>query len=312
MDTLRLPPVHAAPVRIGPRWFAWGRRTYVMGILNVTPDSFAGDGVGSDVDAALARAERMVAEGADILDVGGESTRPGAAAVDVETELARVLPVVRRLAGHLPVPLSVDTAKPEVAAAALQAGAAMINDVHGLRRDPAMARVVARYGAAVVAMANLRGVRYADVVRAVLAQLRESLTVAAAAGIAAEQVIVDPGFGFGPTPGENLELVRRLGELRALRRPVLLGPSRKSTIGKVLDLPVEERLEGTAAVTALAIDRGADLVRVHDVRPIVRVARMTDALVRGWPEPGAAGHGPVGDDHAPPHDRDTSREALVP
>jgi dihydropteroate synthase len=271
-----------AEVRIGPGRFAWGRRTYVMGILNVTPDSFAGDGIDHDVTAAVARAERMVAEGADIIDVGGESTRPGAVPVDLDTEMGRVLPVVERLAGSLPVPLSVDTAKPAVAEAALRAGATIINDVHGLRADPDMAEVAAYHGAAVVVMANLRGVRYGDVIAAVLAQLRESLAVAARAGIPPERVIVDPGFGFGPAPAENLAIVRRLDEIRALGHPVLLGPSRKSTIGRVLGLPVEERLEGTAAIAAIAVDRGVDIVRVHDVRALVRTVRMADAVVRGW------------------------------
>ena len=286
MDLLRSPRVHAAPVHIGPRRFEWGRRTYVMGVLNVTPDSFAGDGIASDVATAVMRAEQMVADGADVIDVGGESTRPGATPVDAETELARVLPVVERLVARLPAPVSVDTVKPAVAEAALRAGAAMINDVHGLRREPEMARVVARHGAAVAVMANLRGTRRGDVMAGVMEQLRESLTIAAGAGIEPHRVIVDPGFGFGPSAAENLEIVRRLGEPRGLGQPVLLGPSRKGTIGRVLGgLPVEERLEGTAAVVAIAIDRGVDIVRVHDVRAIVRTARMTDALVRGWPSP---------------------------
>lgn len=291
--------MHCRAVRIGPRTFTWGERTYVMGILNVTPDSFSGDGVGIDVSAAVARAEAMVADGADIIDVGGESTRPGARPIDIDTEAARVLPVIRRLVARLPVPISVDTCKAEVAERALAAGATMINDVHGLRPPwsnaaderahphvSAMARTVARHGAAVVVMANLRDVRYHDVIGAVQRQLRTSLAIANVAGVAPERVIVDPGFGFGPTPADNLAMVRRLEELRSLGQPLLLGPSRKSTIGLVLGLPVEERVEGTAATVAIAIDRGADIVRVHDVRQIVRTARMTDALVRGW-----SGHG---------------------
>ncbi len=271
-----------AATRIGPRWFHWGQRTYIMGIVNVTPDSFSGDGVGDDPEAAAARAETMVAAGADIIDVGGESTRPGATPVDTETELARVLPVVQRLAGRLPVPISVDTTKPEVAAAALAAGATILNDIHGLRARPEMAALAARHGAAVVAMANMRGYPHEDIIEAVLAQLRESITIAERAGIPPERVIIDPGFGFGTTPTENLTMVRSLHVLKCLRRPILIGPSRKSTIGLVLDLPVQERVEGTAATIAIAIDRGADIVRVHDVPVMVRVARMADAITRGW------------------------------
>lgn len=270
---------------IEPGNFAWGTRTYVMGILNVTPDSFAGDGLYHDVEAAVAQAETFVRDGADLIDIGGQSTRPGATPVDTETERERVLPVLRRLAGRLPVPLSVDTDKAEVADAALRAGAHMVNDINGLRADPAMAAVIARHGAAVVVMANLRGVQYEDPLPAIGEQLQQSLRIATMAGIGDGRVVIDPGFGFGPRPEENLDIVRRLGELRRFSCPILLGPSRKRTIGHVLDLPVEDRLEGTAAVVAIAIDRGVDIVRVHDVRAIVRTARMTDALVRGWPCP---------------------------
>ncbi len=272
--------MHREPIRIGPSAFCWGSRTHVMGILNVTPDSFAGDGLGDDPRAAEARAEQMVADGADFIDIGGESTRPGATPVDGETELRRVQPVVERLVGRLSVPLSIDTTKPAVAEAALRAGAVMINDIHGLRGDPEMARVAARHGATVVVMANLRGVVHDDVVAAVLTRLHESLAIADAAGIARDRLIIDPGFGFGPTPAGNLALVRRLREFAVLGCPILLGPSRKSTIGTILGLPVQERLEGTVATVVIAIDRGVDIVRVHDVRPVVRAARMADALVR--------------------------------
>jgi dihydropteroate synthase len=210
--------------------------------------------------------------------------------VDINTELARVLPVIARLAAESDVPISIDTTKPEVAEAALREGAAIVNDIHGLRGDPRMAEVAARHDAPVIAMANLRGCRYGDVVEAVLCQLRESLSVAAAAGIPRERVILDPGFGFGPSPEQNLELIRRLETLRVLGRPLLIGTSRKSTIGWALDLPVEERLEGTAATVALSIAHGADIVRVHDARAMVRVARMSDAIVRGRrPEPNRRG-----------------------
>lgn len=271
--------------------FRWGARTHVMAIVNVTPDSFAGMGPGEDTAAAVAWAERAVAEGADIIDIGGESTRPGARLVDEQTELRRVLPVVEALAGRLSVPLSIDTAKPGVARAALAAGATIVNDVHGLRGDPAMARVCAESGAAVVAMANMREQpQYGDdIIAAVLGQLRRSLQLAEAAGIPRGRVILDPGFGFGVGPRDNLAMTRRLRELQVLGCPLLLGPSRKSTIGAVLDLPVEERVEGTAALVALAVAGGVDIVRVHDVRAMVRVVRMADAVVRGWPPPEASG-----------------------
>jgi dihydropteroate synthase len=280
-----------AAIRVRGHCLEWGRRTYVMSILNITPDSFAGTGPGLDPVAAVARARQDLADGADIVDIGGESTRPGATPVDLDTELRRVIPVVERLAAETNALISIDTTKPEVADAALGAGAAIVNDINGLRRDPRMAAVAARHGAPVIAMANLRGCRFADVVQAVLCQFCESLSIAAAAGIDAEQVILDPGFGFGPSPEQNLELIRSLRTLRALGRPLLIGTSRKSTIGRVLGLPVEERLEGTAATVALAIANGADIVRVHDARAIVRAARMADAIVRGWrePRPGVGG-----------------------
>lgn len=275
------------PLRIGASTFVWGRKTFIMAILNVTPDSFAG-GFGPDVDAAVERGVRDVADGADILDIGGESTRPGGSPVDVETELARVLPVITRLASLVAAPISIDTTKAAVARAALLAGASLVNDVRGLRGDAAMAGVVRERGVPVVAMANLRGIAYDDVLAATARQFQQSLSIAAAAGVPRSRVILDPGFGFGPPPQENLLLLRRLRRLRRFGRPLLVGTSRKSTIGRVLGLPVEERLEGTAATVALAIANGADIVRVHDVRAMARVAQMADAVVRGWPEPTAS------------------------
>lgn len=277
-----------APLCIGERTFVWGQRTYVMAVLNVTPDSFAGADPGEEIETAVRRARDHAADGADILDIGGESSRPGASPVPLDVEMARVIPVVRRVAVAVNLPISVDTAKPEVARAALRAGASIVNDIHGLRAAPDMARVAAEHNAPVIMMANLRGRRYGDVVRAVIDQLCASLAIARRAGIAEDGLIVDPGFGFGPQPDENLELIRRLGELRGLGRPVLIGVSRKSTIGLVLGgLPVSERLEGTAAAVALAIANGADIVRVHDTRTMVRVARVADAIVRGWDGPEA-------------------------
>jgi dihydropteroate synthase len=276
----------------------WGKRTYIMGIINCTPDSFSGDGV-LDTDAAVARGLRLVEEGADILDVGGESTRPGAAPVPAAEELRRVVPVIEALARRTAVPLSVDTSKAVVAEAALAAGATMVNDVWALEHDPELAGVIARRGAMVVLMHNrpatpvagALGGYYAegmpadvDVVEAVGAALEARVAAAEAAGISRRQIIIDPGIGFGKSPAQNLALLRRLGELK--RRPglhglpLLLGTSRKSVIGLTLGLPVHERLEGTLATLALAVDRGADLVRVHDVRAAVRCCRMADAIVR--------------------------------
>jgi dihydropteroate synthase len=267
--------------RCGQSSFDWGRRTYMMGIVNVTPDSFSGDGLGSDVEAAFRQAQSMVEAGADIVDVGGESTRPGHQPVTIEEELARVVPVVERLAAALPVPVSIDTSKAEVARAALAAGAAMVNDIWGLKSDPAMGPVVAAAGVPVVLMHNQEGTVYVNLMGDLIASLQESIDIALRAGIAWENIIIDPGFGFGKTRDHNLEFMARMNELRILGRPVLLGPSRKSTIGYVLDLPVDQRLEGTAALVALGVAGGADIMRVHDVREMARVCRMADAVVRG-------------------------------
>ncbi|MEX0801037.1 MAG: dihydropteroate synthase [Dehalococcoidia bacterium] len=277
---------NAKPITIGGREFVWGARTYVMGIVNVTPDSFSGDGLALDIDAALAQAARMAEDGADIIDVGGESTRPGFDPISAEEEIARTAPVVERLVKELDVPVSIDTCKPEVARAALEAGAAMVNDVHGFRRDPDVASVAAEFAVPAVAMHNQRDRGFRDTIGDITAGLVESLRIARERGLPEERVIVDPGFNFGWTEEQALEMLRRLGELRVLGRPLLVGTSRKSTIGVVLGLPVEDRLEGTAATVALSIANGADIVRVHDVREMVRVARMTDAVVRGWTRPG--------------------------
>lgn len=282
---------------IGPKVFDWGARTYIMGILNVTPDSFSGDGVYLDVELAVARAYRFMEEGADIIDVGGESTRPGSTPVSVGEELRRVIPVIERLARDGHIPISIDTYKAVVAEAALDAGAHMVNDVWGLRMDPDMAPLVAQRGVPVIIMHNRSqpkdavqaerlggrylGVHYDNLLADVIRELGESLDLALAAGVPREKIIVDPGIGFGKTVEQNLELLNRVGELKVLGCPILVGPSRKSFIGYTLDLPPEERVEGTAAAVAVAIVRGADMVRVHDVQYMVRVARMTDAIVRG-------------------------------
>ncbi|MER3398881.1 MAG: dihydropteroate synthase [Chloroflexota bacterium] len=274
---------------MGRPMFEWGVRTYVMGIINMTPDSFAGDGLGTNVEAALRRAREMVAAGADLLDVGGESTRPGAEPVPAEEEMYRVLPAIEGLARNLDCPISVDTYKAEVAEAAVWAGARMINDVWGLRMDPRIAEVAARTGAYLVITHNSRPAPtaawdYAPVegglMDRIVAGLRQAINLAVRAGVPPERIIVDPGLGFGKSWQENLLILRHLGRLRELGRPVLIGPSRKSFIGRVLGVEVQERLEGTAAAVAIGIANGADLVRVHDVGPMVRVARMADAIVR--------------------------------
>jgi len=268
-------------MRCGRSRLRFGQRTFVMGIINMAPDSFAGDGLAGDAGAAEARGLEMRAAGADLLDVGGRSTRPDAAAVDVAEELRRTVPAVRRLAG-IGVPLSVDTFSARVAAAALDAGAAMVNDVSALREDAEMAPLLARAGVPVVLMDwNVRH-GAADVIADTLAFLQNRIAAASAAGIAETQIIVDPGYGFGLTVGQNMELLRRLRELAVLHRPILIGTSRKGSIGRVLNLPVDDRLEGTMATVAVAIVHGADIVRVHDVRAAVRVAQMADAIVRGW------------------------------
>lgn len=256
-----------------------GEGTVVMGILNVTPDSFSDGGRYNDPGRAVERAWQMVAEGAAIIDVGGESTRPGHTPVTLEEEISRLLPVVKRLAAELPVPLSVDTSRSAVARLALEAGAHLINDQWAFKRDPEMASTVASYGVPVVLMHNQQDTTYRDLIGDLVEYFEERMVVAREAGLPEEKIILDPGFGFGKTPAQNLELLRRLGELRCLGRPLLIGTSRKSTIGKVLDLPVEQRQFGTAATVALAIASGADIVRVHDVKEMCQVARMTDAVL---------------------------------
>ena len=285
---------------IGNRTLVWGARTYVMGILNITPDSFSGDGLlaqeGEVGQASLEQARSFVQAGVDILDVGGESTRPGSQPVDGGQEMERILPIIRALAAEFDVLISVDTYRAQVAEAALQAGASIVNDVWGLRADPELARVVSKWQAPIILMHNRSswvhaevrdrlggryiGMQYEKLLRDVCRELLESVALAHAAGILDEHILLDPGIGFGKTVEQNLELIDRLAEIRSLGYPVLLGPSRKSFIGYTLDLPPDQRREGTAAAVAVGIARGADIVRVHDVGEIVRVARMADAIVR--------------------------------
>lgn len=265
-----------------------GVRALVMGILNLTPDSFSGDGLAGGVDAALARAEALEAAGADILDLGGESTRPGHEPVTAEVELARVLPVLERLAGRVGVPISIDTRRAAVAEAALAAGATVVNDVSGLTYDPELIHVAARAGATLIVGHWRQRPTDAppDVVDWLAEGLAESVRVAAAAGVPRTRLVVDPGLGFAKAPPVSLAVLGRLRELRArLGLPMLVGASRKGFIGRVLDRPVEDRLEGSLATVALAVADGADLVRVHDVGPSVRVARMAEAIRYGWDEP---------------------------
>ena len=260
-------------------------RTHVMGILNVTPDSFSDGGEFFAPEDAVRRGMEMIEEGADFIDVGGASSRPGSDPVSVDEELRRVLPVVERLARASAVPVSIDTWRARVAAEALDAGAVIVNDITGLRGDPQTAAETSRRGASLVVM-HMKGTpktmqdapSYGDLIGEISAALRASVAIARAAGIA--QVFVDPGIGFGKTPRHNLEILRRLGEFRELGCPILVGPSRKSFIGAVLDLPTSERLEGTAAAVAVAVLHGASIVRVHDVRAMKRVAALTDAVAR--------------------------------
>lgn len=273
--------------RIGPVTFRWGERTFVMGILNVTPDSFSGDGLLAGAatrpwDDALELARRMVSEGADLLDIGGESTRPGHEPLSAVDEIARVIPVIAAVRSALPeTPISVDTAKPEVAEAALAAGADLLNDVWGTAPADTMATVAAAHGVPLVVMHNRPEARYSALLPEVIADLQAAIQRALDAGVPASDILIDPGIGFGKTADHNVTILRELAALRLLGHPIVLGTSRKSTLGRILDLPVEDRLEATLATTALGIAAGADLVRVHDVRANVRAARVSDAIVRG-------------------------------
>jgi dihydropteroate synthase len=294
-------------LQIRNKTIEWGSHTYVMGILNVTPDSFSGDGLflssqgegGVRIDAALDQARRFLASGADVLDVGGESTRPGSQPVSAEDEMARVIPVIQALRRETDAIISIDSYKAEVAEAALKSGADMVNDVWALRADPNLAGVVARCGVPVVLMHNRSkpanaevqarlggryvGMEYDNLVEDIKRELLESVALSRKAGIPDTHIILDPGIGFGKTVEQNLELINRLDAFKVLGFPLLLWPSRKSFIGYTLDLPPDQRVEGTAAAVAVGIVRGADIVRVHDVEMIVRVVRMTDAILRGSP-----------------------------
>ncbi len=266
--------------------FQWGTRTYIMGIVNVSPDSFSGDGV-STTDAAVEHGLRLTAEGADIIDVGGESTRPGSAPLDAAAEIGRVVPVLEALRARAGVPVSVDTYKYEVALEAVRAGADIINDIWGLKHDARLANLAADNGCAMVLMSNQRDVSpkhdvvFPDILATVADDLRRATALAIARGCDSSRLIIDPGLGFGKTQPQNIEILRRLEELNHVGFPLLVGTSRKSVLGYILDLPPSERLEATAATVTLAIAKGADLVRVHDVREMSRVCTVADAIVRG-------------------------------
>ena len=261
---------------------AWGRRTYVMGVINVTPDSFSGDGLAGNIPGIVDLALRFQDDGADILDIGAESTRPGHAAVPEEEELARLLPALEAIESRVTLPISVDTYKPGVAGRALAAGARIINDVWGLKQGPELAMLTAQAGAGLVLMHNQRGSRYDCLMTDILSSLEQSVDTATGAGAPRDSLIIDPGIGFGKTPDQNIEVLCNLKRLKTLDLPLLVGVSRKSTLGLLLGLPPDQRVEGTAAAVALAIAGGADIVRVHDVKEMVRVCRVSDALVRGW------------------------------
>jgi dihydropteroate synthase len=262
-------------------------------VVNVSPDSFSSDGI-ANTEEAIAKGKQLVSEGADIIDIGGESTRPGSNPISIDEELRRVVPVVEKLANEVPVPVSVDTYKLEVARQALNAGANMINDIWGLQKEPALAGLAAEKGVPIVLMSNQRDSHCQDIMPAVISDLKRAIKQALSGEVPWENIIIDPGIGFGKTQEQNLEILQRLEEFKVLGRPILLGSSRKSFVGWVLDLtpeqrsqevtfvpPVDGRLEGTAATVAIGIAKGVDIVRVHDVREMARVCKMSDAIVRG-------------------------------
>lgn len=266
-------------MQIGQKNFPSGERTYVMGILNVTPDSFSDGGKYNDMERAMAQAEKMIQEGVDILDVGGESTRPGHVQIGDEEEIHRVVPVIEELKKRYDVPISIDTYKSAVAEAALMAGADLLNDIWGFRYDERCAKLAAEYDVAVCLMHNRENTEYDNFMQEVLEDLQNSLAIAEKYGVRKEKIMLDPGVGFGKTLEQNLIIMNRLEDIVSLGYPVLLGTSRKSMIGLTLDLPVEEREEGTIATSVIGALKGCEYVRVHDVEKNVRALRMTDAIL---------------------------------
>ncbi|AKL94429.1 dihydropteroate synthase FolP [Clostridium aceticum] len=281
MQNIQYYPNRKIELNCGQYTLMLGSKTYVMGILNVTPDSFSDGGNYLNVEKAIIHAQKMVLEGADIIDIGGESTRPGAGEVSADVELSRLLPVLERLVKEVKVPISVDTYKAEVAEKVLQAGAHIINDVWGLQRDLDMAGVIAKYDVPVIVMHNQSGTKYdKDIMESISDFFKKSINMALEAGVKKEKIILDPGIGFGKNPEQNMEIMARLGEFNALGHSILLGTSRKSMIGKILDLPPEQRVEGTLATSVMGIVQGVDIIRVHDIVENVRTVKVTDAIVR--------------------------------
>ena len=260
----------------------WGLRTYVMGIINVSPDSFSGDGFDCNIQGVIDQGLRFQTEGADILDLGAQSTRPGYQEITDDEELRRLMPALEGLIDTVDIPISVDTHKPVIAKAAIETGASMINDIWGLKYNPDIALISAEYETPIVMMHNQSTTDYSDLIPNMLESLNSSINLALQSGVAKRNIIIDPGIGFGKTPDQNLEIIKRLKEFLTLGYPILIGTSRKSTIGYILDAPPDQRIEGTASTIALSIAEGVDIIRVHDVKEMVKVSRMTDAIVRGW------------------------------
>jgi dihydropteroate synthase len=269
-------------IKCGSYILELGKKTQVMGILNVTPDSFSDGGKYEEIEAVINQGKKMVDEGATIIDVGGESTRPGAELVSVEQELSRVIPAVEKLVEELKVPISVDTYKSEVAEKVLELGAHMINDIWGLQKDERMASVIAKYKVPVVIMHNKINTNYDnDIMEEIKDFLRSSIDIALTAGIEKNNIILDPGIGFGKTPEQNILVMSRLNELNELGYPILLGTSRKSMIGKILDLPASERVDGTVSTSVIGVMQGVDIIRVHDVKENYRAVKVADTIMRG-------------------------------
>ena len=269
------------------RKFSWGTKTFVMGIINATPDSFSGDGTALDLNASLLKAKEFIDYGVDVLDVGGESSRPSSiynevTQIEVEQELERVIPVIEAIRSISDIPISIDTWKSEVAKEAINSGASIVNDIWGLKKDSNMSAVVAQNHVGLILTHNGTSSKYKDVVKETVIEIKNMIRTALDNGISKHNIIIDPGFGFGKNSTQNLKILAQLDKYKEIGLPVLIGTSRKSTIGYVLDLPVEDRIEGTAATVAIAIAKNVDLIRVHDVKEMIRVAKMSDAIIRGW------------------------------